>query len=314
MRRLSIAIMAAALLSAGTVFAQDIIRIAAQKTGTLAWELDVIRAYGLDKTRDLAIELTELASPEAGKIALRGGSADIIVSDTLGAELVFYPYSTALGAVMAPDTSPIKSLVARKNRKLGVAGGAIDKSWLLLQAAMRRDGIDLKTAATIVYGAPALLAEKAIQGEVDATLNYWNFCAALEAKGFRRVAGVEDVLPKLGSRAVRLWSDMSSTSDGPPRTQARWSASLEPLARPRISWRRRMRNGNGLRHSSVRATRGPSSYRNRYRDGIPRRSIAEEKADARTLYDVLAKIGGRELVGPTAELEPGTFYNPRSGP
>ncbi len=60
----------------------------------------------------------ELASPEAGKIALRGGSADVIVSDwlwvsrerQLGAKLTFYPYSNALGAVMVPDASPIKTL------------------------------------------------------------------------------------------------------------------------------------------------------------------------------------------------------------
>ena len=35
---------------------------------------------------------------------------------------------------------------------------------------------------------------------MDATLNYWNFCAALEAKGFRRLAGIEDILPKLGAK------------------------------------------------------------------------------------------------------------------
>ena len=52
------------------------------------------------------IETTELASTEAGKIALRGGSADLILSDwlwvarerALGDDLVFYPYSSTLGA------------------------------------------------------------------------------------------------------------------------------------------------------------------------------------------------------------------------
>ena len=39
-------------------------------------------------------------------------------------------------------------------------------------------------------------------------------------------------------------------------------------------------------------------YRERYREGIPRRPIAEEEADARVLYRVLAEAGGRELVGP----------------
>src|SRR5712671_4899155 len=92
--------------------AADRIRIAAQKTGTLAWELDVIRAHGLDKQADLDIQVVELASTEAGRIALVSGSADMIVSDwlwvarerSLGANLVYYPYSSTLGAVMAPAT------------------------------------------------------------------------------------------------------------------------------------------------------------------------------------------------------------------
>ena len=66
--------------------------------------------------------------------------------------------------------------------------------------SMKQDGIDLKSEATIVYGAPPLLAAKTLSGEMDATLNYWNFCAALEAKGFRRLAGIEDLLPKLGAK------------------------------------------------------------------------------------------------------------------
>src|SRR6478609_11135964 len=101
-------------ISLGTCCSAEILRVAVQKTGTFAWELAVIRAHGLDKQANLSIELLELASPEAGKIALRAGSADIIISDwlwvsrerSLGAKLMFYPYSSALGAVMVPDSSP----------------------------------------------------------------------------------------------------------------------------------------------------------------------------------------------------------------
>ena len=122
--------------------AADTIRLAVQKTGTFSWELATIRAAGLDKEADLSLEVTELASPEAGKIALRAGNADIMLSDwlwvsrerALGAKLTFYPYSSALGAVMVPAASPIKTLADLKGRKLGVGGGPIDKSWLLLQA------------------------------------------------------------------------------------------------------------------------------------------------------------------------------------
>ena len=137
-------------------YAAETIRIAVQKTGTFAWELAVIRAHGLDKQADLSVQVVELASPEAGKIALRAGNADIIVSDwlwvsrerKLGAKLTFYPYSSALGAVMVPASSPIQTLADLKGRKLAVAGGPIDKNWLLLQASMKQDGIDLKTEAT----------------------------------------------------------------------------------------------------------------------------------------------------------------------
>ena len=63
--------------------AEDRIRLAVQRTGTLAWELDVIRTHGLDRKFDLAIETVELASTQAGKIALKGGSADLMLSDWL---------------------------------------------------------------------------------------------------------------------------------------------------------------------------------------------------------------------------------------
>src|SRR2546429_8502703 len=185
-------------VSLGTCCSAEVLRVAVQKTGTFAWELAVIRAHGLDKKANLTIEVSELASPEAGKVALRGGAADVIVSDWLwvsrerglGAKLTFYPYSSALGAVMVPNSSSIRTLTDLKGRKLAVAGGPIDKSWLLLRASMKQDGIDLKLQSTIVYGSPPLLAAKTLSGEMDANVNYWNFCAALEAKGLRRLTAI----------------------------------------------------------------------------------------------------------------------------
>src|SRR5438094_3566546 len=178
-----------AIAVATSATAADRIRLAVQRTGTLAWELDVIRTHGLDRKLDLAIETVELASTEAGKIALKGGSADLMLSDwlwvarerSLGDGLVFYPSSTTLGAGMAPAQSPIREIIDLRGKKLAVAGGPLDKSWLLLQALARREGVDLKKQATIVYGAPPLLSEQALQGEMDATLTFWNFCADLES-------------------------------------------------------------------------------------------------------------------------------------
>src|ERR1700688_5265015 len=210
--RRTFAVAVAALIAAGATIpsgasAADRIRLVAQRTGSLAWELDVIKTHGLDKQAHLEIETLELASTEAGKIALQGGAADIIVSDctwvarerALGNGLVYYPYLSTLGAVMAPAQSPIKDIADLKGRKLAVAGGPIDKSWLLLRALGLRSGFDLKTQTTVVYGAPPLLSEKALQGETDATLTFWNFCAELEAKGQKRAIPMDDVLHRLGA-------------------------------------------------------------------------------------------------------------------
>jgi len=310
--------MTLALMLAAPGRAAETIRLAVQKTGTFSWELATIRAGGLDKEADLSLEVTELASPEAGKIALRAGSADIILSDwlwvsrerALGAKLTFYPYSSALGAVMVPAASPLKTLADLKGRKLGVGGGAIDKSWLLLQARMKQDGIDLKSDASIVYGAPPLIAAKALDGEMDASLNFWNFCAQLEAKGFRRLTGIEDILPKLGAKgalsAVGYVFDESwaaSHRDAVARFIAMTRKAKQLLITSDAAWDR-IAPLTGTSDATMLRT-----YRDRYRDGIPRRSIVDEEADAHVLYRVLAEIGGRDLVGPAAELDPGTFYH-----
>ncbi|WP_029582684.1 ABC transporter substrate-binding protein [Bradyrhizobium sp. URHD0069] len=297
--------------------ATETIRVAVQKTGTFAWELAVIRAHGLDKKASLAVEVNELASPEAGKIALRGGAADVIVADWvwvarergLGAKLTFYPYSSALGAVMVSNTSSIRTLADLKGRKLAVAGGPIDKNWLLLRAATKQDGVDLKSESTIVYGSPPLLAAKTLSGEMDATLNYWNFCAALEAKGLRRLTTIEDLLPKLGAKGRtamigyvfnETWG--SANRDVVARFIAMTRGAKEILATSDAEWEKIAPLTGTADTATLHA------YRDRYREGIPRRPIADEEADARVLYRALAEIGGREIVGPAQDLDPGTFY------
>lgn len=307
-----------AAMQVGASHGAETIRLAVQKTGTFSWELAAIREHGLDKAANLSLEVTELASTEAGKIAMRAGNADIMLSDwlwvsrerALGAKLTFYPYSSALGAVMVPASSPIKTLADLKGRKLAVAGGPIDKSWLLLQARLKQDGIDLKSEASIVYGAPPLLAAKALDGEMDASLNFWNFCAQLEAKGFRRLAGIEDILPKLGAKGPvavvgyvfdESWA--ASHRDTVARFIAMTRKAKELLATSDAAWEK-VAPLTGTADAALLKT-----YRNRYREGIPRRSVDAEEADAKVLYRVLAGIGGRDLVGPAAELDPGTFYH-----
>lgn len=295
------------------------LRLAVQKTGTVSWELEVMRTHGLDKKAGLDLQIVRQASPEAGKIALRGGSADVIVSDwlwvsrerSLGSKLVFYPYSNTLGAVMVPGNSPITTLADLQGKTLAVAGGAIDKSWLLLQAVAARQGIDLKGTSKIVYGAPPLLAAKMQQGEMDAMLNNWNFCARLEAHGFRRLIGIGDVLPKFGvspQLPMLGYVFTEAFAKAHPKTVAAFLGAAygakKILKTSDAEWERIAPLTGAENAATLKA------YRDRYREGIPERSVEADAKDAAALYRVLAKLGGKELVGDAKELAPGTFYVP----
>jgi NitT/TauT family transport system substrate-binding protein len=302
--------------------AVDRLRIAIQKTGTASWEIAVMKARGLDKAAGLEIETTELGSTEAGKIALEGGAADMIVSDWLwvarerglGNKLLFTPYSNALGAVMAAKESPVHALGDLAGRSIGVAGGPIDKSWLMLRAAALRSGLDLVKAARPVYGAPPLVAEKLAEGETEAALEYWNFCADLELRGFRRAIEMTDVEKALGATGpvamVGYVFKESFAAAHPDVLRRYFAAAAEArtiLAQDPGAWapiRAQLRLNDAAAFDL---------YRRRYLDGLPKRSVAEEAADARILFDALAKVGGKVLVGEATEFDPSLFFDPGRG-
>jgi NitT/TauT family transport system substrate-binding protein len=309
------------VLTTSPASAAGTIRIAAQKTGTVAWELDVIRRHGLDREAGLTLDITDLASVETGKIALKGGSADVMVTDwlwvsrerALGGSMQFVPYSATVGAVMVPPTSGMATLADLRGKKLGVAGGPLDKSWLILRAAAKQDGIDLKTEAQPVYGAPPLLFEKTQQGELDANLNYWNFCARLEAKGYRRLASVAEAAASLGATGpvsmLGYVFDEAWAKANKPALDAFLAASRKAkdiLATSDAEW-------EAIRPLTMAPDDATLTvYRDRFREGIPRRPVADEEIDARKLFRVMADLGGADLVGPGKELDPGTYY--KAGP
>jgi NitT/TauT family transport system substrate-binding protein len=307
------------LLMTAPVLAADKLRIAVQKTGTVAWEIAVAKAQGFDKAADLDIETQELASTEAGKIALQGDAADMIASDwlwvarerALGDDLLFTPYSSALGAVMAPKDSPINGLADLRGKSIGVAGGPIDKSWLMLRALALRSGADLTSQAKPVYGAPPLIAEKFAQGEIDTALEYWNFCADLESRGFRRVIDMTEVEKSLGAAgpvAITGYVFKSSLARDHADALKRY---FEMLSKARAA----LRDGQQA-WAPIRSRVGAKDdaafeiYRRRYLEGAPTRPIADEAKDASALFKAIAEIGGPELVGPAKSLDVAAFYDP----
>jgi NitT/TauT family transport system substrate-binding protein len=314
----ALAVAASALL-VSSAEAADRLRIALQKTGTASWEIELIKARGLDKAANLDIETTELASTEAGKVALEGGGADMIVGDwlwvarerALGDKLLFAPYSSALGAVMAPKDSPVHAITDLAGRSIGVAGGPLDKSWLLLRAAALGGGLDLARNARPSYGAPPLIAEKLAEGETETALEYWNFAADLEGRGFHRAIEMADVEKALGASGpvamtgyVFSEAFAASHKDALKRffaatAEARKILAQDPSAWAPIKARLRLKDDAAL-----------AVYRQRYLEGVPKRTVAEEAADAGILYRRLREIGGRELVGDAKELDASLFYDP----
>lgn len=302
--------------------AADKLRFSVQATGTVSWELAVIKAFGLDNEANIELETSELASTEAGKLALRGGSADMIVSDWLwvarerglGAKLTFYPHSSALGAVMVKADSPIHSIADLQGKSLGVAGGPLDKSWLMLQAAALKDGIDLKAKTTLSFAAPPLLAEKLGQGEMDASLQFWNFCAKLESAGFTRAIDMAAVQNSLGAKGpVAVTGYVFDEA---------FAASHADLLARFFTMTRKAKNliaSSDEAFAKVAPLTGTADkaaleiYRKRFAAGIPKRPIAQEEADAAVLYKVLATLGGEQLVGSAKELDAGTFYHGDAG-
>jgi NitT/TauT family transport system substrate-binding protein len=304
-------------LLAGQARAADRLRIAVQRTGTLAWEMSVIRAQGLDKEADLDLQSVDVASVDAAIIALRSGAVDIIVTDwlwvsrerSLGANFVFYPYSSAIGAVVANPAKGVTNLRDLIGRKLAVAGGPLDKSWLLLQAWARRTGLDLRRATNVVYGAPPLLAEKAAQGEVDAALEYWNYCADLEARGFTRVVDIAEVEKALGATGPvaaigYVFDGTFAGANGAALSRffAAARRAKQLIATSPEAWQ------IVAKQLPSKSPEALAAYQKYYARGIPGRTIAEEEADARRLFRVLAEIGGSELVGSADALDPGTYY------
>jgi len=301
--------------------ASDHLRLAVQKTGTFAWELAIIKDHSLDKKAGLDLEITQLASTEAEKIAIRGASADIVLSDwlwvsrerSLGTKLTFYPYSSSLGAVMVAGASPMKTLTDLKGKKIAVAGGPLDKSWLLLQALSKRANFDVKTETHVLYGAPPLLSAKLMQGEVDATLNFWNFCVGLESQGYRRLIGMDTVEKDLGAKEpvpmVGYVFNEAFAKQHPgviERFLKIAHEAKEILAQSDEEWKK-LGPQIGIKSEAELAL-----YRKRYLDGVPHRPIDDDIADAKLLYKILADIGGEDLVGPSPTLVEGTFYKPQA--
>jgi NitT/TauT family transport system substrate-binding protein len=299
--------------------AQDLgtVKVGVLEFGTVNWELDVIKHHGLDRERGFTLEVQGFGSGQATNVALQGEAVDAIVDDYLwvsrqrsdGEGLTFIPFSSTVGGLMVPQGSDIQSLADLEGRRVGIAGGPVDKSWLLLQGlAAKRHGVELAAAVEPVYGAPPLLNEKAQDGELDAVLNYWHFAARLEGKGYRQLVGVEEAIGELGVASVPpqlgyvFYESFAAANPELIAAFADASRAAKELLAGDAEWERI----RPLTKAEDDATF--AALKRRFRAGIIERWGEPERADAAKVYGVLAELGGAELVGGATALAPGTFW------
>lgn len=295
-----------------------VVRAGVLAFGTVNWELDVIAHHGLDRKHGFRLQVVKLASDNAGTIALQGGATDTIVTNWIwvsqqrhgGADYTFVPHSLTVGGLMVRPDAGINTFRDLKGRRIGVAGGSTDKSWLLLRAyGIHIFGFDLNDAASPTFAAPPLLNQIMQRGEVPAVLNFWHYHARLHAAGMKELIAVADMLPALGIKRVPpligwVFSEAWATKN-PPAVKGfldSLRAAKAILAAFDAEWARL----RPLTKAEDDATF--VALREGYRAGIPKSFGPEDVAAAEATFAVLARLGGAKLVGEARMLASGTFW------
>lgn len=307
-----LALVLASMTQAGDL---PVLRVAVLQIGTVNWELQTILQNGFDRAQGFEMQVQPFADNGATRVALAGGTADLAVADWVwaarqraaGKDYIFIPYSRAVGGLVVPGDSPVQTLIDLRGQKVGVAGGPLDKSWLILRAyATQAYDMDLDNEVEPVFGAPPLMFKLGLSGETAGTVNFWHFLARMKAAGMREVISVADATQALGlnpdTPLLGYVMKESYLRDNPGMAQALYNASRDAkdLLLDDDAWqavRSLMRTDSEVEFLRLR---------DEFRSGIPERAPIDQEDAARFLA-LMAKLGGAALVGQAATLPHGLF-------
>jgi NitT/TauT family transport system substrate-binding protein len=292
------------------------LRLGVLAFGTVNWELTTLVNQNLIDNASFKLEIHPLANPQAGKIALQSGAVDIIVSDWIwvsrlrstGSDFSFFPYSTTSGALIVPKDSTINSVKGLQGKKLGVAGGELDKNWLLLLAQQQYQ-LDLNTLVEKIYGAPPLLNQQLLHGRVDAIINYWHFAAKLEAKGYKQLIngkqilhalGIKEEVPTLGYVFNRSWAGQNKNIVNAFLKSTQRAKNL--LCESDKAWQKI------IPLTKTKDTETQNILRERYCAGRIKQWGENEQQAAAKIYTLLRTMSNNKLTGNSTTLQPGTFW------
>ncbi len=298
---------------------EKVLNIGLLKYGSVNWEINIIKENNLDKKNNIIIKEKFFSTKNAAAIALQGKAVDMIVTDWIWVSrqkgekrnYFFFPHSMSVGGIMVKHDSEIINIKDLENKKLGIAGSSIDKSWLLLRAySNKKINQDPKSFLKPVYAAPPLLNEFVKRNEVDAVLNYWHYNARLKSEGYRELISIENILKNLGIKtkipAIGWVFSKNFGKNNKNLINNFFSASNEAkkiMLSADNEWERifpltRAKDRTMLIH-----------LRDAYRSGIPLTFGNNEIEETKKIYKILAKYGGRDLVGKNNELSTDIFWS-----
>ncbi|MEM7240214.1 MAG: ABC transporter substrate-binding protein, partial [Pseudomonadota bacterium] len=250
--RLFACVAASSLLLAADLSRAETINIGVLKFGTVNWLMETIQANRFDDAAGYTLEVVPLAGKAATSIAFQSGAVDLIVTDWVwamhqrgkGADYRFFPYSNALGAVVAGQSEDLSSICDLAGRAVGVVGGPLDKSWLVLQSlATQECGTNLAEETQTLYGAPPLMSQQLDAGGIDAVVTYWHYAARLTAGEYDEIISVDDALERMGivpapALVGFVWDRDRIEPDAIDRFRASVMSASDLLATDDTAWER----------------------------------------------------------------------------
>jgi NitT/TauT family transport system substrate-binding protein len=275
------------------------LRVAVLQSGTVNWELQHLKNQSYDNQFGFDLEIQKVASLSAARLALTSDSTDMIVSDWLwagkrnadGDQLRFIPFSSQIGSVIVAPDQKLDGFSSLKGKNIGVAGGPLNKGWVLLQTAAREEGLDLQKEAKVQFGAPPLLSQALKRGQIDVLVTFWHYGARLESEGYSRWISLEQIMSGMGmnSQVPMLgYIFKAAVSESNPELISAFSKAVSTtkadLAQNDVAW-------SGLK--PLMKAENEEMYQaliQGYRNGTPKPVNSEQIGDAVKFFSLIDQL------------------------
>lgn len=301
------------------LFAIDKIKVGVLAFGTVNWELDVIKTNKLDKKYGFDLEVVKLASKNATSIAFQSKSVDVFVTDWIWVNtqrannnnFTYYPYSKANGTLYVGKDSKAKTILDLEGKNIGVAGGPVDKTWLLLRAYSKyKYGKDLKEIIKPTFAAPPILMKKVLDNSLEGSINFWHFNAKLKAKGAKEFIDINEVFKELGVNNDIPMIGWTFRVEDIEKNEKLYKSFIKATHDAKDILMSNNQEWERLKPlMNVEDNKTFEALKEGYKLGVAKKLTKESREDLSKIFDILQKEGGKKLVGSSNYLQNETFWD-----